>query len=329
MIGYVDTEQMYVELLNYYGRHSFRPREILEREIAERVSAGMSREEAIAALYREVFGTPKQLSGERGASLEEALESLKAAKRDYSTLVAAIWVVLAMLTAAASASGYLDYTAAALVLFSLLASAAVLRLQGRGGKWVWREVLSFEGVGEYWKDFMELIPRIYQKLSLRNVKYEIEDETLILRMSFLTTVTMLYKSGPQTLTVDLGPFTVKATFRNIGGTLYVEAVYEGRPPVAYADHAALAYERAIATFRAALEEAYELVKPRAVVVVNFAELAELLASKGLVVAAVRCPYCGGSVELPKEGDTTKCPYCGTALKAIDLYRALKEVIRGL
>lgn len=34
MIGYVDTEQMCVELLNYYGRHSFRPREILERKIA-------------------------------------------------------------------------------------------------------------------------------------------------------------------------------------------------------------------------------------------------------------------------------------------------------
>jgi DNA-directed RNA polymerase subunit RPC12/RpoP len=99
--------------------------------------------------------------------------------------------------------------------------------------------------------------------------------------------------------------------------------------VAYADHAALAYERAIAAFRAALEEAYELVKPRAVVVVNFAELAELLASKGVVVAAVRCPYCGGSVELPKEGETTKCPYCGTTLKAVDLYKTLKEIIRGL
>jgi hypothetical protein len=81
--------------------------------------------------------------------------------------------------------------------------------------------------------------------------------------------------------------------------------------VAYADHAALAYERAIAAFRAALEEAYELVKPRAVVVVNFVELAELLASKGVVVAAVRCPY------------------CGTTLKAVDLYKTLKEIIRGL
>jgi len=49
----------------------------------------------------------------------------------------------------------------------------------------------------------------------------------------------------------------------------------------------------------------------------------------VVVAAVRCPYCGGSVELPKEGDTTKCPYCGTTLKAVDLYKVLLEMFKAL
>jgi len=50
----------------------------------------------------------------------------------------------------------------------------------------------------------------------------------------------------------------------------------------------------------------------------FSKLAEPLALRGLVAAAVRGPYCGVSVELPKEGGTTKCLYCGTTLKAIDL-----------
>jgi hypothetical protein len=66
-----------------------------------------------------------------------------------------------------------------------------------------------------------------------------------------------------------------------------------------------------------------------VAVFDFAKQAELLASKGVVVAAVRCPDCGGSVELPKEGDTTKCPYCGTTLKAVDLYKVLPEMFKAL
>ena len=131
------------------------------------------------------------------------------------------------------------------------------------------------------------------------------------------------------MTVDLGPFTVEAVFEDRGGDLAVDALYRGEPPVARGGLAAEAYERAIVAFRASLDEAWSQLKPKAAAVFDFAKLAELLASRGLVVAAVRCPYCGGSVELPKEGDTTKCPYCGTTLKAIDLYKALKEVIRGL
>jgi len=327
---------MYVELLNYYGRHSFKPSEILEQEIAKRVSAGMSREEAIANLYREVFGASTQPSEKRGVSLEEALESLMTAKReDYSTLAALIvWLVAILVTVASAGShqgyGVIQGYAAILVLLALLGLALTVRLQsGKKGKWVWREVLSIEGAGDRWMDVMRQVPKIYQKLALQNVESETIDDKLILRMNLETMVTVRYESGSQTLPADLGPFTVEATFRNIGGTLFVEAVYEGRPPVTYASYAAQAYEQAIAAFRAAVEEAYEATKPKTLVLIDFEKLEQLLASKGVVVTAVRCPYCGGSVQLPKEGDTTKCSYCGTTLRAVDIYKALKEIVKGL
>jgi len=100
----------------------------------------------------------------------------------------------------------------------------------------------------------------------------------------------------------LGPFTVEALFKDKNGDLVVQIRYHGEPPVRSGSIAAEVYKKIITAFRLAIEDASAQLITQSKNISDFAQLAELLASKGIVVAEVRCPYCGASIELPK-GET--------------------------
>jgi len=323
-----DARWMYEELLSRYRNYYLQPRKVLDREIAKRVSEGMSWEEAVASLYRETFEAEREAPREEGG-LETALESLKRAESGLQGLFLALSLILMLLLLAAGLSEN-PSPALAVWLMGVL-FLVVLAAASRAAKreWIYRETLVVKGAGGRWREVAELVPKVFQKLTLQNVEWNLEGNKLTMRMRLEKSVLERGQGGTHATTVDLGPFAVETVFEDRDGDLAVNALYRGEPPVERGGLAAEVYERVIVAFRSSLDEAWSQLKPKAVAVFDFAKLAELLASRGLVVAAVRCPYCGGSVELPKEGDTTKCPYCGTTLKAIDLYKVLMEMIKTL
>ena len=329
--GALDPKRMYEELLSFYRRHHIQPQKALDRDIAEKVSAGLSWEEAVASLYRETFKAEREFPWEETAetSLEAALERLKGGEGSMQSVYLVLMLFVVVLTFVAALSGGPNAALAVwmLVFFAALAFMMVQNLAWT--TWVFRENLVVKGAGGQWREVAELVPKVFQKLTLQNVDWRLEENKLTMKMKLESSVLERGREGSRAVAVDLGPFTVEAVFEDRGGDLAVSALYRGEPPVARGGLAAEVYERVIVAFRASLDEAWSQLKPKAVAVFDFAKLAELLASKGVVVAAVRCPYCGGSVELPKEGDTTKCPYCGTTLKAVDLYKVLLEMFKAL
>ena len=48
---------------------------------------------------------------------------------------------------------------------------------------------------------------------------------------------------------------------------------------------------------------------------------------GLLLSAVKCPQCGGNLELPKSGDVVNCKYCGSSVHAVDVFDKLKSLIK--
>jgi len=329
--GARDPKRMYEELISFYRRHYIRPQKALDRDIAERVSAGMTWEEAVASLYRETFGVEREFPWEVLAetSLEAALERLKGGEGSVQGLYLVLMLFIVVLFLAAAFSGGPNAALAAWMLAFFAGLAFMFAQNLLWTTWVFRETLVVEGAGGQWREVAELVPKVFQKLTLQHVDWGLEGNKLTMKMKLEKSVLERGQEGSRAVAVDLGSFTVEAVFEDRGGNLVVSAFYRGEPPVARGGLAAEVYERVIVAFRSSLDEAWSQLKPKAVAVFDFAKLAELLASRGLVVAAVRCPYCGGSVELPKEGDTTKCPYCGTTLKAIDLYKVLMEMFKVL
>lgn len=68
--------------------------------------------------------------------------------------------------------------------------------------------------------------------------------------------------------------------------------------------------------------------PKVVITIDFTELAKFIASTGLIITAVRCSYCNGRIGLPEKGDITKCLYCNSVIKAIDVYKIVKDLLKG-
>ena len=65
---------------------------------------------------------------------------------------------------------------------------------------------------------------------------------------------------------------------------------------------------------------------RFVISMDFTTIRDYLDKGGVVLTAVKCPQCGGAVELPKSGSLTKCGYCGTALQAQDIFERIKGLL---
>ena len=314
------VEEMYSELLNVYSRVTSRPRDLLERDIARRVAQGVSREEAIESLYGELRG------GAVGEGLEAALEGLRSRESSLKFFTGLMALIFFALMLAAALSG--NPIAAVILWFVLVALVfAVQYAAGHvGSAWEYSEEFVVEGAGANLEDVVRLVPHTFQALTLQDVSPSLEGSRLTLRMRLERVVVDRSSSGASPLNLDLGSFTITAEFSRRDGDLLVRASYRGEPPAARSSVAAAAYEGVIVAFRSAVREAWERVRPKVVLTVDFAEVARLLASTGLVVTAVRCPYCGGSIELPKDGDTTRCPYCGSVVKAIDVYKLLREVL---
>jgi len=64
------------------------------------------------------------------------------------------------------------------------------------------------------------------------------------------------------------------------------------------------------------------------IVMDFSWMRDYLSRGGLVITTVKCPQCGGNVDLPEIGKATKCKYCGSTLYAQDLFARLKELVSG-
>jgi hypothetical protein len=62
------------------------------------------------------------------------------------------------------------------------------------------------------------------------------------------------------------------------------------------------------------------------VVIDFSWVREYFDKGGLVLTTVKCPQCGGSIELPKEGNLTKCKYCGANVYAQNVLDRLKGLL---
>ena len=318
--------EMYDELLRYYSSVSLVPKRALERAISERVSAGMTREEAIADLYRELLGP--RVSGAAAAEpkgLEAALAELRAMRSNVRLVFLALFLVyIALIPLFMASPGAAVAIISLLSVVSVVASIAASRAKLR---WEFSEELVVEGAAEHLGEVLREVPHVFQELTLQSATCELSEGGL--SMALRLERVAAERDSPGARLVDLGPFRIQAEFSRRDGDLVVRVRYSGEPPAAHADVAAGEYERVIVAFRSAVREAWERVRPRRAVSIDFVELARLIASTGVVVKAVKCPNCGGNVDLPESGDAVKCPYCGATIKAIDVYEMVKGLLREL
>lgn len=238
-----------------------------------------------------------------------------------------MFLLVALAIASAPIGGFL---AAVFIIVAVIVPILALLSSNSGVSWRFEEEIVVRGAGEMLREILEALPKVFQALTLEEALPQVEDNRLQLKVKLTKAVTE--KGGYSTLrttSVDLGLVTIDTHFERREEDLIVKVSYAGNPPVEYAGLAADEYEKLVVAFRSAVNEALERVKPRTVISLDFTRLAELIASRGFVITAVRCPHCGGNVDLPKGGDTVKCSYCGTTLKAIKVYELIKKLIKKL
>jgi hypothetical protein len=62
------------------------------------------------------------------------------------------------------------------------------------------------------------------------------------------------------------------------------------------------------------------------ITVDFAQLIEKIAEKGLILKTIECPKCGGKIEVPTSGNVVKCVNCGKDFYAIDVWEKFKGLL---
>lgn len=60
--------------------------------------------------------------------------------------------------------------------------------------------------------------------------------------------------------------------------------------------------------------------------VDFASIIQIAKSKGIILSIIECPYCKGTVKIPKTGDTFQCQYCGKTVHAVKIFDKLKYLM---
>lgn len=89
--------------------------------------------------------------------------------------------------------------------------------------------------------------------------------------------------------IDLGIFTIDTLFERRGNDLVVRASYSGNPRSGNVIEASDAYKQLDGRLPVHRERSVDGIGPRLLTRLEFAKLAELIASKGVVVTAVRSP----------------------------------------
>jgi len=321
-----NVEEMYSELLEHYSTISLRSRQLVERLISEKMAQGLSREEAIFELYKEIVTKRKALFPEEEGrtELERSLIRLKRELDRTSNRFLAAIITCTFLTIALSFffPGFL------LILIILVIGLAIVSTS-RSIAWSFDEDIVIEKGGSYINEVIELVPLVFQELTLQEITHERKDNKLTIRLHLEKSV--LEHSGRSTVSklVELGDFIIEAEFKKLGKDLVVNVKYRSQVKLSHANIAAEAYERVVVAFRSAIRESFERVRLRKAITLDFVKLAKLMASTGVIVKAIKCPNCGANIDLPKKGDTVKCPYCNATIKAIDVYEMIKELLKEL
>lgn len=216
------------------------------------------------------------------------------------------------------------------VAFPWLAILFALGIMSGRVQWNFEEEILVRRAGSYKKAIVQEVPKLFQKLAMEDAVVRVEDDHVLLKLKLTRGFIMKDSSGEAvTHYVDLGNFTIDARFEQRGDDLVVKVIYSGNPPRGHLNTAADTYEKLVVAFRSAVNESWERIRPRPLIQLDFTRLAELIASKGLVITAIRCPHCGGSLNLPASGETMKCPYCGITLKAIEVYEVIRSLLKEL
>jgi len=315
---------MYSELLKHYSMISLRSRQLVEELISRKMTQGLSREKAIAELYDEIVSVKGiTLSEEEGKS--ELERSLIKFRRERDKVLNRI--LFAVITGIPLAIILSFIFSGFIFLFIIATVTLAIMLTSKNIKWSFDESIVIKEGGSYANEVMELVPLIFQELTLQEVFHEREGEKLTLKLHLEKSV--LERSGRSTVSelVELGDFIIKAVFKELNEDLVVNVKYESQVKLYHVDVATEAYERVVVAFRSAVRESFERVRFRKIITLDFVKLAKLMASTGVIIKAIKCPNCGANVELPEKGDTVKCSYCNATIKAIDVYEMIKKLLK--
>lgn len=67
-------------------------------------------------------------------------------------------------------------------------------------------------------------------------------------------------------------------------------------------------------------------RERVQIVLDFSSLKEYMEKGGLILQKVKCPECGGPIELPQSGNQITCEHCGSTILAQDIFEKIKNLI---
>ena len=323
-----DIERMYSELIERYSTISLRSRQLTEKLISEKMEQGLSREEAIIELYKEMISKREIFPSEEGGTeLEKSLVRLKRELDKVSKIILIPTVIgIPLVIVLSFIFGFL------LVLLPILVTMMIvlgITSTSKSVTWSFNEKIVIEGGGDYVSEVIELIPLIFQELTLQEIFHERKDNKLVIKLYLEKSILKSSKRSTAFELVKLGNFIIEASFEELKGDLVGNVKYRGQVKLSHVNIAAEAYERVIVAFRSAVRESFERARLKKAITLDFVKLAELMTSTGVIVKAIKCPNCGANVELPEKGDTVKCPYCNATIKAIDVYGMIKRLLKEL
>ncbi|MGC9086855.1 MAG: hypothetical protein ACP5IT_11740 [Thermoproteota archaeon] len=312
------TSEKYEKLLDLYSKiWGSRGSLILENKLEERIKQGLGREEAINKLYEEEIGDIK----EGYKPLEEFLQSLEGWSGGFAFFYFLFYFLLIVITIIGAQAGV-----AFLILFGLIGflsfPVVLLMLANTTANFEFKEEIRLENFASYLPDIKSLLPSVYQKVTLQKIFYSYNDD---LEIRFKPDE----KFDSEANRKIVKEFSIHVSFKTekedlILSVTYIGSVFRGGGTIA-----SRFYRKVVLSFRASVNEAAERIKAEKAVKINFPEIIELIAKYGIIVKEIKCPVCGGKIDLPKEGRTAKCPYCGATIEAIDVYRIIKDLIREL
>ena len=314
----LSTEEKYLNILEYYRRYFLAPKNKLEGEIRKYKLLGLSREEAIDKIYRELFGESLSLSkyGKTPSNnLELSLHELRE-EAGPATLIPFLMFALSIFT----------FNIVIIMMLWITALITMIVFDWREVTWTFNEKITLKDAYPYKDEIIEKIPKEYQKLILQNLTYDYKGNTMKISFKGEALAKFSDRKG-ETKVIDLGTFEITVELEELDGNLILDTTYSGITRAKYANIAAVEYEKYVVAFRSAVNESYEKVI-ESHKMMTFQTLAKMLMEKGVIVKEIKCPRCGAILELPKKGSIIKCSYCGAVIKAVDVYNLLSSLFKA-